>query len=31
MDEAIAVLKLCSDDWDELTVHALYDGDDIAP
>ena len=30
MDEAIAVLKLCSDDWDELTVHALYDGDDIS-
>ena len=27
----IAILKLCSDDWDELTVHALYDGDDIAP
>ena len=31
MDEAIAILKLCSDDWDELTVHALYDGDQIAP
>ncbi|MGH3023077.1 MAG: quinolinate phosphoribosyl transferase [Gaiellaceae bacterium] len=31
MDEAIAVLKLCADDWDELTVHALYDGDEIAP
>jgi nicotinate phosphoribosyltransferase len=31
MDEAIAVLKLCSDDWDELTVHALYDGDRIEP
>jgi nicotinate phosphoribosyltransferase len=31
MDEAIAVLKLCSDDWDALTVHALYDGDHIAP
>jgi nicotinate phosphoribosyltransferase len=31
MDEAIAVLKLCSDDWDELTVHALYDGDHISP
>ncbi len=31
MDEAIAVLKLCAEDWDELTVHALYDGDDIAP
>ena len=27
MDEAIAILRLCSDDWDELTVHALYDGD----
>jgi nicotinate phosphoribosyltransferase len=31
MDEAIAILKLCSDDWDALTVHALYDGDDIEP
>ena len=31
MDEAIAILKLCSHDWDELTVHALYDGDDIGP
>jgi nicotinate phosphoribosyltransferase len=31
MDEAIAILKLCSDDWDALTVHALYDGDEIAP
>ncbi|MFL5932712.1 MAG: quinolinate phosphoribosyl transferase, partial [Gaiellaceae bacterium] len=29
MDEAIAILKLCSDDWDALTVHALYDGDRI--
>ena len=31
MDEAIAILKLCSDDWDALTVHALYDGDRIEP
>jgi nicotinate phosphoribosyltransferase len=31
MDEAIAILKLCSHDWDALTVHALYDGDDISP
>jgi nicotinate phosphoribosyltransferase len=31
MDEAIAILKLCSDDWDDLTVHALYDGDRIEP
>jgi nicotinate phosphoribosyltransferase len=31
MDEAIAILKLCSDDWDSLTVHALYDGDEISP
>jgi nicotinate phosphoribosyltransferase len=31
MDEAIAILKLCADDWDELTVHALYDGDEIGP
>ncbi|HET7554251.1 MAG TPA: hypothetical protein VFJ75_01220 [Gaiellaceae bacterium] len=31
VDEAIAVLKLCADDWDDLTVHALYDGDAIEP
>lgn len=27
IDEAIAVLKLCADDWGALTVHALYEGD----
>ncbi len=31
MDEAIAILKLCSPDWDLLRVHALYDGDSIDP
>jgi nicotinate phosphoribosyltransferase len=31
MDEAIAILKLCSEDWDALTVHALFDGDAIEP
>jgi nicotinate phosphoribosyltransferase len=31
MDEAIAILKLCSYDWDGLTVHALHDGDRIEP
>jgi nicotinate phosphoribosyltransferase len=31
MDEAIAILKLCSHDWDELTVHAFYDGDRVEP
>jgi nicotinate phosphoribosyltransferase len=31
MDEAIAVLKLCSHDWAALTVRALHDGDPIAP
>src|SRR5574341_1732426 len=30
-DEAIAILKLCSERWDELEVSALYDGDEIAP
>jgi nicotinate phosphoribosyltransferase len=30
-DEAIAVLKLCSEEWDALTVHALHDGDRIEP
>ena len=31
MDEAIAILKLCSQDWEALTVHALHDGDRIEP
>jgi nicotinate phosphoribosyltransferase len=31
MDEAIAMLKLASHDWDALTVHALFDGDPIEP
>jgi nicotinate phosphoribosyltransferase len=31
MDEAIAILKLCSDDWEALEVHALFDGDKIEP
>jgi nicotinate phosphoribosyltransferase len=31
MDEAIAILKLCSHGWDGLEVRALYDGDEIAP
>ena len=31
MDEAIAVLKLCSHDWDALDVSALHDGDAIEP
>ena len=29
IDEAIAVLKLCSDDWSALTVNALYEGDEF--
>jgi nicotinate phosphoribosyltransferase len=31
VDEAIAVLKLCSDDWSALEVKALYEGDEIEP
>jgi nicotinate phosphoribosyltransferase len=31
MDEAIAILKLCSFEWQDLTVSALHDGDEIAP
>ena len=31
IDEAIAVLKLCSENWDALEVHALYEGDAIEP
>ena len=27
IDESIAVLKLCADDWGSLTVHALVEGD----
>jgi nicotinate phosphoribosyltransferase len=30
-DEAIAILKLCAFDWRDLTVHALRDGDRLAP
>jgi nicotinate phosphoribosyltransferase len=31
MDEAIAILKLCSHDYDGLEIRALYDGDKIEP
>ena len=31
VDEAVAILKLCSDDWGALEVHALHEGDPIAP
>lgn len=31
IDEAIAILKLCSTDWSKLRVNALNDGDRIAP
>jgi nicotinate phosphoribosyltransferase len=31
VDEAVAILKLCSHDWEALTVHALYEGDRIDP
>jgi nicotinate phosphoribosyltransferase len=31
IDEAIAILKLCCEDWEALTVHALYEGDAIEP
>src|SRR5207247_8243558 len=31
IDEAIAILKLCSMEWSELEVSALYDGDEIEP
>ncbi len=31
VDEAIAILKLCAVEWQHLTVHALYDGDEVAP
>src|SRR3954453_10963422 len=31
IDEAIAILRLCSFEWSDLTVQALYDGDEIEP
>jgi len=31
IDEAIAILRLCAHAWDDLTVHALYDGDEVEP
>lgn len=31
IDEAIAILKLCADDWSALDVRALHDGDPITP
>ena len=31
IDESLAVLRLCADEWDDLTVHALYDGDELEP
>ena len=31
IDEAIAILKLCAERWDELVVHALYDGEEMQP
>jgi nicotinate phosphoribosyltransferase len=31
IDEAVAVLKLCSDDFDALEVHGLYEGDEVGP
>ncbi|HEX6761822.1 MAG TPA: hypothetical protein VF094_03375 [Gaiellaceae bacterium] len=31
MDEAIAILKLCADGFDDLEVRALYDGERIEP
>jgi nicotinate phosphoribosyltransferase len=27
IDECVALLKCCADDWNALTVHALYEGD----
>jgi len=31
VDEAIAILRQCAIEWSDLTVHALYDGDEIRP
>jgi nicotinate phosphoribosyltransferase len=31
IDEAIAILKLCAIEWNELEVRALHDGDEVEP
>jgi nicotinate phosphoribosyltransferase len=31
IDEAIAILKLCAVEWDDIVVDALFDGDEIHP
>lgn len=31
VDEAIAILKLCAVEWPGLVVHALREGDELAP
>lgn len=31
IDEAIAILKCCSHDWEALDVHALHEGDAVEP
>lgn len=31
VDEAIAILKLCSQSWNDLEVRALHDGDEVEP
>jgi nicotinate phosphoribosyltransferase len=31
IDEAIAILRLCTERWSDLVVEALYDGDSIEP
>ncbi len=31
IDEAIAILKQCAIEWQDLVVHALYDGEEIEP
>ena len=31
MDESLAIVRLGAEDWEALTVHALYDGDVVEP
>ncbi len=31
IDEAIAILRLCTEDWSALTVRAMHDGDAVTP
>jgi nicotinate phosphoribosyltransferase len=31
IDEAVALLRICAEEWNELVVHAMYEGDQLEP